>query len=231
MHIIIHQYGLVHTLCPLVNSFNSSGFTTTLLGLICTNKMYYDLLHLSCRTHYRKLKFSITQLTAKILSIHVKINSPILGWHTLSTTHNLMLLWTANLQIIKKEYPLSVANIFTLHITIYTCINWTERIFPQLYVSFSSFSRNNYVVGSVPSTGASTQAITSYMPEEIIWGHRFEMLDTIQKRDGKVLVDYSKFQLTMAVDNMPLCSAAALAQTWQEPLSAAPTLNGIVGVS
>lgn len=69
------------------------------------------------------------------------------------------------------------------------------------------------------------------MPEEIIWGHRFEMLDTIQKRDGKVLVDYSKFQLTMAVDNMPLCSAAALAQTWQEPLSAAPTLNGIVGVS
>ena len=117
------------------------------------------------------------------------------------------------------------------HSTLLSIHATTESIFPQLYVSFSSFSRNNYVVGSVPSTGASTQAITSYMPEEIIWGHRFEMLDTIQKRDGKVLVDYSKFQLTMAVDNMPLCSAATLAQTWQEPLSAASNLNGIVGVS
>jgi len=61
-----------------------------------------------------------------------------------------------------------------------------------------------YVIGSVPSTGASTQAMTSYLPEEIKWGHRFERLVTNQREDGKYLFDYTQFNNTVPVDTPPL---------------------------
>ncbi|CDW55727.1 inward rectifier potassium channel irk 1 [Trichuris trichiura] len=55
--------------------------------------------------------------------------------------------------------------------------------------------------GLISSTGCSTQASTSYLPSEILWGHRyeFEKLMTYQKKNGLFQLDYSKFHRTYPV--------------------------------
>ena len=60
--------------------------------------------------------------------------------------------------------------------------------------------------GIVESTGMTTQARTSYLPSEILWGHRFEKLVTFQKESGQYFIDYSRFHSTVAVE-IPQCSA------------------------
>jgi len=60
-----------------------------------------------------------------------------------------------------------------------------------------------------------TQARTSYLPEEILWGHRFERLVSFQKENCQYLIDYSKFHWTVAVD-IPQCSAKELDETRQD---------------
>lgn len=45
-----------------------------------------------------------------------------------------------------------------------------------------------------------TQARTSYLPGEILWGQRLERLVTFQKEDGEYQVDYSRFENTVGVD-------------------------------
>lgn len=51
-----------------------------------------------------------------------------------------------------------------------------------------------------------TQARSSYLPNEILWGHRFETLVSFKKETGEHEVDYSLFNNTYVVDT-PLCSA------------------------
>ena len=60
--------------------------------------------------------------------------------------------------------------------------------------------------GTVEPTGMVTQMRTSYLPDEILWGHRFERLITYQKQNGKYAIDYDRFHHTIAVDT-PRCSA------------------------
>jgi potassium inwardly-rectifying channel subfamily J len=60
-----------------------------------------------------------------------------------------------------------------------------------------------------------TQARTSYLPDEILWGHRFEKLITFQKEDGTYKIDYSRFNSSIPVDT-PLCSAKDLKQLQEE---------------
>lgn len=60
--------------------------------------------------------------------------------------------------------------------------------------------------GIVESTGMTTQARTSYLPSEIMWGHRFEKLVTFQPESGQYFIDYSRFHSTAPID-MPKCSA------------------------
>jgi potassium inwardly-rectifying channel subfamily J len=74
--------------------------------------------------------------------------------------------------------------------------------------------------GIIESTGMTTQARTSYLPSEILWGYRFERLITFQRDDGLYRIDYSRFNLTYPVD-MITCSAKELKQLhelekWQE---------------
>jgi len=64
--------------------------------------------------------------------------------------------------------------------------------------------------GIVESTGMTTQARTSYLPCEILWGHRFEKLVTFQKDSSQYLIDYSRFHSTVSID-IPQCSARDLA--------------------
>lgn len=50
--------------------------------------------------------------------------------------------------------------------------------------------------GIVESTGMTTQARTSYLPSEILWGHRFEKLVTYQRDNTQYTIDYSRFHYT-----------------------------------
>ncbi|XP_061191857.1 G protein-activated inward rectifier potassium channel 3-like [Saccostrea echinata] len=65
--------------------------------------------------------------------------------------------------------------------------------------------------GIVESTGMTTQARSSYLPGEILWGHRFERLVTFQKENGQYQIDFSRFHNTMPVDT-PQISAKELAE-------------------
>ncbi|XP_061577425.1 ATP-sensitive inward rectifier potassium channel 11 [Cololabis saira] len=61
--------------------------------------------------------------------------------------------------------------------------------------------------GVVETTGITTQARTSYVSEEILWGQRF--VPTVSEEDGMYAVDYSKFGNTVKVPT-PCCSARQL---------------------
>ncbi|XP_043209554.1 ATP-sensitive inward rectifier potassium channel 11-like isoform X2 [Amphibalanus amphitrite] len=65
--------------------------------------------------------------------------------------------------------------------------------------------------GSTESTAMETQARSSYIPSEILWGHRFEPIINFRKETGEYWVDYSKFNSTYEVDT-PLCSSSELDQ-------------------
>ncbi|XP_076861770.1 ATP-sensitive inward rectifier potassium channel 11 [Brachyhypopomus gauderio] len=61
--------------------------------------------------------------------------------------------------------------------------------------------------GVVETTGITTQARTSYVSEEILWGQRF--VPTVSEEEGMYAVDYSKFGNTIKVPT-PCCSARKL---------------------
>ncbi|XP_069754504.1 ATP-sensitive inward rectifier potassium channel 11-like [Narcine bancroftii] len=56
--------------------------------------------------------------------------------------------------------------------------------------------------GVVETTGITTQARTSYLADEILWGHRF--VPVVSEEDGRYSVDYSKFGNTVKVPTPPL---------------------------
>ena len=63
--------------------------------------------------------------------------------------------------------------------------------------------------GTIESTSMTTQARSSYLPSEILWGHRFEPLVSFRKDTGQYAVDYSLFNHSYEVDT-PLCSSRDL---------------------
>ncbi|XP_075047182.1 ATP-sensitive inward rectifier potassium channel 11-like [Mixophyes fleayi] len=70
--------------------------------------------------------------------------------------------------------------------------------------------------GVVETTGITTQARTSYLSEEILWGHRF--VPIVTEEEGRYSVDYSKFGKTVKVHG-PLCSAKDLMEGRYSALS------------
>ncbi|XP_062392058.1 ATP-sensitive inward rectifier potassium channel 12-like isoform X2 [Sardina pilchardus] len=62
--------------------------------------------------------------------------------------------------------------------------------------------------GMVEATAMTAQARSSYLPGEILWGHRFAPM--LYERGGRYLVDYARFEETYEVANMPACSAREL---------------------
>ncbi|KFW00259.1 ATP-sensitive inward rectifier potassium channel 11, partial [Fulmarus glacialis] len=61
--------------------------------------------------------------------------------------------------------------------------------------------------GVVETTGITTQARTSYLADEILWGQRF--VPIVAEEDGRYSVDYSKFGNTVKVPT-PSCTARQL---------------------
>uniref|UniRef100_A0A915K680 Inward rectifier potassium channel C-terminal domain-containing protein n=1 Tax=Romanomermis culicivorax TaxID=13658 RepID=A0A915K680_ROMCU len=83
-------------------------------------------------------------------------------------------------------------------------------------LSTSHFEIVAILEGVVPSTGSTTQARTSYLPCEILWGHRFEKLVTYQRDNGTYKIDFSKFDNVYPVDTPTLSAkeVAVLAIFW-----------------
>ncbi|KAL1240690.1 Inward rectifier potassium channel [Trichinella spiralis] len=70
---------------------------------------------------------------------------------------------------------------------------------------------NHVIDENSPISGVCTQASTSYLPEEILWGQRFCKLITFQKQNGVFHIDYSKFHTTYRITT-PSMSAEELDQ-------------------
>lgn len=68
--------------------------------------------------------------------------------------------------------------------------------------------------GTVESTGQTTQARSSYLNMEILWGHRFTPVVNYNTERQGYDIDYSKFNETIPVDT-PLCSARELAEFYR----------------
>ncbi|KAF6201809.1 hypothetical protein GE061_004204 [Apolygus lucorum] len=63
------------------------------------------------------------------------------------------------------------------------------------------------LVCNIESTGQQLEVRRSYVPQEILWGHRFKNI--IRKTKNGVHIDYSRFDRTVAVTTA-LCSAKSL---------------------
>ncbi|XP_038612498.1 inward rectifier potassium channel 4 [Tachyglossus aculeatus] len=74
--------------------------------------------------------------------------------------------------------------------------------------------------GMVEATAMTTQARSSYLASEILWGHRFEPVVFEEKSHYKV--DYSRFHKTYEVTGTPCCSARELQESKITVLPAPP---------
>lgn len=63
----------------------------------------------------------------------------------------------------------------------------------KTYRKLSLKSVSKISEGTVESTGMTTQARSSYLPSEILWGHRFESMISFKKDTGEYEVIYSFF--------------------------------------
>ncbi|KAG9343070.1 hypothetical protein JZ751_015288 [Albula glossodonta] len=64
--------------------------------------------------------------------------------------------------------------------------------------------------GMVEATAMTTQARSSYLAREILWGHRFEPV--VYENGDRYQVDYSRFHTTYEVPSTPHCSAKELSE-------------------
>ncbi|XP_067614776.1 G protein-activated inward rectifier potassium channel 3 isoform X3 [Eurosta solidaginis] len=95
-----------------------------------------------------------------------------------------------------------------------TIVHKIDRNSPLYMLSASDMLKERFEVvcmleGVIESTGMTTQARSSYLPSEILWGHRFVNVVSFRKETGEYEVDYTLFNNTYDVDT-PLCSAKQL---------------------
>lgn len=95
-----------------------------------------------------------------------------------------------------------------------TIVHKIDRHSPLYRISASDMLQERFEIvvileGVIESTGMTTQARSSYLPSEILWGHRFQSIISFRKETGEYEVNYSLFNNTYEVDT-PLCSAADL---------------------
>ncbi|XP_029440924.1 ATP-sensitive inward rectifier potassium channel 11-like [Rhinatrema bivittatum] len=108
---------------------------------------------------------------------------------------------------IQVENPVGTNSIFLVSPLIIS--HTIDEKSPLYKISASNLACQNLEIvvileGVVETTGITTQARTSYLPDEILWGHRF--VPIVTEEEGRYSVDYSKFGNTVKVRG-PLCSA------------------------
>ncbi|XP_062122022.1 inward rectifier potassium channel 2 isoform X2 [Drosophila sulfurigaster albostrigata] len=101
-----------------------------------------------------------------------------------------------------------------------TIVHKIDRNSPLYMLSASDMLKERFEVvvmleGVIESTGMTTQARSSYLPSEILWGHRFVNVVSFRKETGEYEVDYTLFNNTYDVDT-PLCSAKQLDEVKSE---------------
>ncbi|XP_034488036.1 G protein-activated inward rectifier potassium channel 3 isoform X3 [Drosophila innubila] len=111
-----------------------------------------------------------------------------------------------------------------------TIVHKIDRNSPLYMLSASDMLKERFEVvvmleGVIESTGMTTQARSSYLPSEILWGHRFVNVVSFRKETGEYEVDYTLFNNTYDVDT-PLCSAKQLDELKSEYTRS--TKSGIV---
>lgn len=100
-----------------------------------------------------------------------------------------------------------------------TIVHTIDEDSPFYHLSASDLLQEKFEIvvileGTIESTGQSTQARSSYLANEILWGHRFEPVVNYNKDRLGYEVNYSKFDNTVPVDT-PLCSGAELAEFYR----------------
>jgi len=90
--------------------------------------------------------------------------------------------------------------------------------------------------GTIETSSMNFQARTSYMPNEILWGHRFEPMMLFRKDHNKFHINFSAFHSTYEVDT-PTCTARTLENLFAKmnnekvssPLTRVNTTGGPLG--
>ncbi|XP_078409731.1 ATP-sensitive inward rectifier potassium channel 8-like [Cetorhinus maximus] len=111
---------------------------------------------------------------------------------------------------IQVDNPIDTNSIFL--VAPLTISHVLDRRSPLYEMTASDLQNQNLEVivileGVVETTGITTQARTSYISEEILWGYRF--VPIVTEEDGIYSVDYSKFGNRIKVAT-PRCSAREL---------------------
>ncbi|PNF19691.1 hypothetical protein B7P43_G15908 [Cryptotermes secundus] len=86
-----------------------------------------------------------------------------------------------------------------------TVVHCIDRASPLHELSADDLQDANFEIivimeGTIESTDQRVQARTSYLPAEILWGHRFEPVVSYDKSQGRYEVDYSRFHCTQPVE-------------------------------
>ncbi|XP_044758852.1 G protein-activated inward rectifier potassium channel 3-like isoform X2 [Coccinella septempunctata] len=100
-----------------------------------------------------------------------------------------------------------------------TIVHTIDSSSPFYHLSASDLLQEKFEVvvmleGTIESTGQSTQARSSYLASEILWGHKFEPIVNYNKDRQGYEVNYSMFDNTQPVDT-PLCSGAELSEFYK----------------
>nr|CAD7403649.1 unnamed protein product [Timema cristinae] len=95
-----------------------------------------------------------------------------------------------------------------------TIVHWIDCNSPLYEISPDDLTKAKFEVivlleGTMDSTDQRVQARTSYMPDEILWGHNFQSMMSFNEDKQRYDVDYSLFDATNVVDT-PMYSAKEL---------------------
>ncbi|KRT79300.1 hypothetical protein AMK59_6933, partial [Oryctes borbonicus] len=103
-----------------------------------------------------------------------------------------------------------------------TIVHKIDSTSPLFHLSPRNFLNEQFEIvvileGTIESTGQTTQARSSYIANEVLWGHRFEPVVSYSKDRRGYEVNYSKFDNVLEVDT-PLCSGYELQTICMNPI-------------
>nr|XP_023013792.1 G protein-activated inward rectifier potassium channel 3-like [Leptinotarsa decemlineata] len=116
-----------------------------------------------------------------------------------------------------------------------TIVHRIDENSPFYYLGASDMIHDKFEIvvileGTIESTGQTTQARSSYLASEVLWGHRFEPVVFYNKDRQGYEVNYSKFNNTIAIDT-PFCSGADLAEFYRIQQASESEAKYLTGVS
>uniref|UniRef100_T1KQ80 Inward rectifier potassium channel C-terminal domain-containing protein n=1 Tax=Tetranychus urticae TaxID=32264 RepID=T1KQ80_TETUR len=131
---------------------------------------------------------------------------------------------------LKVRFDNSDSNVFLVWPA--TIVHEVDIYSPFYALSADELAREKFEIvvileGTIESTGQSIQARTSYLPCEILWGHRFESMVAYRRDTGQYRVDYSKFNNTYEIET-PTCSAKTYYE-YQRFIQCSSAALGVVG--